>query len=57
MKKTYIIPEIVCVSITHQLPIATSAPGTTLNLTGETSTFDVKEESNVSDVNVWDDEW
>ena len=58
MKKTYISPNTVVVSIMHTQPIAGS------NLTTSSATF-INEDAGdgdvltkgMSDVNIWDDEW
>ena len=59
MKKTYISPELITVRLAMNQPLAASQPrigiGTTSCNAGE---LDTKEYSNnVSDVNLWDNEW
>ena len=56
MKKTYINPSMVVVSLSMSKFIAASAPGAGINTSGsqDADKLDVK---SVSDVNVWDDEW
>lgn len=64
MKKTYIQPNTVVVSIMHTQPIA----GSNMNVTSSGDTFDLSGAGTAtsgaeamtkgtSDVNVWDDEW
>lgn len=55
MKKTYIIPEMLSVQLGTCQMMAASKP------IGDTPTdpdeFEVKEQSGITDKNVWDEEW
>ena len=58
MKKTYINPNMVVVTIMHIQPIAGSLTPAGATFFDEDATGDAMVKGNsVSDVNVWDNEW
>ncbi len=58
MKKTYINPNMVVVTIMHTQPIAGSLTPAGATFFDEDATGDAMVKGNsVSDVNVWDNEW
>ena len=59
MKKTYISPNMLVVRLGMTQPLAASQFGLNSDSGNSLSAGDilVKEDNNVNDVNVWDDEW
>ena len=57
MKKTYINPNIVVDFVMLTRPVAASAPGVGLDLSGNVDADEVEVRDVASDVNVWDSEW
>ena len=57
MKKTYINPNMVVVTLMHIQPLAVSDPGVGLDISSNVNADDVEVRGVVSDVNVWDSEW
>ena len=57
MKKSYINPSMLVVRLGMTQPLATSSLGLDGSKTLSSGEILVKEDNNVNDVNVWDDEW
>lgn len=58
VKKTYIIPETLTVALGTMQMMAASNPDVTINTSGSNSVNAANVETKeVSDVNVWDEEW
>ena len=58
MKKTYISPEIVVVRLGMARPLATSTFGVSSSSTDALNSEDILvKENNITDINIWDDEW
>ena len=56
MKNTYISPEIVVVRLGMTRPLATSTLG--ISSTEELNSGDILvKENNITDINIWDEEW
>ena len=58
MKKTYITPNSLTVVLNMRSHLLVdSGTSVTVNPTNEVSTNFTKENSNITDINIWDEEW